>query len=258
MYTGTPGSGKSLHVAKEIYWRIKNRKNVICNFEFRTDIFEKIRHKGIIKIVDNWDLKPQLLYDFCKENHVRDYSGHMIEGQTLLVIDECQLIFNARAWNAPDRNAWISFFTQHRKYGYNIILVTQNDRMVDRQIRSLVEFEDIHRNASYYKLWGKLLAFLCGGSLFVIIHMWYGVNLKMGSDFFRYSKKYARLYDSYKIFETEKDSGADVNSKVILGKEVKKENEKEVESADTVHDNGIDSDSNINSNFGTDESAGGS
>ena len=32
------------------------------------------------------------------------------EETILLVIDECQLLFNARAWNDKNRAAWISFF----------------------------------------------------------------------------------------------------------------------------------------------------
>ena len=32
-YTGTPGSGKSLHMASEIYEAMYKGKNVIANFE---------------------------------------------------------------------------------------------------------------------------------------------------------------------------------------------------------------------------------
>ena len=67
------------------------------------------------------------------------------EGQTLVVIDECQIIFNCRDFGRKDRNAWVTFFAQHRKLGFNVILITQSDRMLDRQIRSLVEEEVKHR-----------------------------------------------------------------------------------------------------------------
>ena len=38
----------------------------------------------------------------------------------------------------------MTFFSQHRKLGFNIILITQSDRMLDKQIRSLVEDEVKH------------------------------------------------------------------------------------------------------------------
>ncbi len=33
LYTGTPGSGKSYHVAKEIYFYLYHGRNVIANFD---------------------------------------------------------------------------------------------------------------------------------------------------------------------------------------------------------------------------------
>ena len=38
-----------------------------------------------------------------------------------------------------------SHFSQHRKLGYRVILIAQFDRMLDRQIRSVLEYEYIHR-----------------------------------------------------------------------------------------------------------------
>ena len=41
LYTGTPGSGKSLHCAKEIYNRLSRGKGVIANFDINLTIFKK-------------------------------------------------------------------------------------------------------------------------------------------------------------------------------------------------------------------------
>ena len=53
----------------------------------------------------------------------------------MIVIDEAQCIFNSRDWNGkgivhsalkkqPDsRMDWIKFFSQHRKFGFNVILI---------------------------------------------------------------------------------------------------------------------------------------
>ena len=59
----------------------------------------------------------------------------------MVIIDECQIIFNCRDFGRKDRGAWVTLFSQHRKLGFNFILITQNDRMLDKQIRALVETE---------------------------------------------------------------------------------------------------------------------
>lgn len=107
----------------------------------------------------------------------------MKEGEILLVIDECQIMFNARDWGQKNRAAWCAFFTQHRKLGYEVILVAQFDRMLDRQIRSLIEYEWIHRKVSNFGIAGKIFSLLFGGKLFVAVKVWYPMKQKVGSEF---------------------------------------------------------------------------
>ena len=33
LYSGTPGSGKSFHATQEIYYLLRRKKNVICNYD---------------------------------------------------------------------------------------------------------------------------------------------------------------------------------------------------------------------------------
>lgn len=196
LYSGTPGSGKSLHMARVIYNRIKYNKDVIANFEINSDAI-KSKKKGKFVYIDNMQLSPIHLIKYAQE-----FWGDkkIIEGKLLLVIDECQILFNSRNWNQVNRNAWLSFFTQHRKFGYDIVLVTQFDRMIDRQIRSLIEYEDIHRKVNNYGLVGKILGFLCGGSLFVAVNMWYPMHERLSAEFFIAHKKYFSIYNTYKMF----------------------------------------------------------
>ncbi|MEG1709928.1 MAG: zonular occludens toxin domain-containing protein, partial [Acinetobacter sp.] len=206
LYTGTPGSGKSLHCAKEIYTRICRGKNVIANFDINQSIF-KGKRRGTFTYYDNSELSPDLLMKYAVTKHKRNTNGHISEGQTLLVIDECQILFNSRDWQAKDRMGWATFFTQHRKYGFNIILITQFDRLIDRQIRSLVEYQVIHRKASNFKTIGFFLGLLFKGNIFVAVTQWYGVKERVNSEFFVMRPKYARLYDSYKIFGAQSAGG---------------------------------------------------
>ena len=205
LYSGTPGSGKSLHLAQTIHDRLKYDDCVIiANFPFNVGRI-KGRKRGRFISIDNNRLFPERLIDFAIAYRKHYCQGRPIkEGRFTLIIDECQILFNSREWQMAGRNAWLSFFTQHRKFGFDIILVSQFDRMIDRQIRSLIEYEKIHRKVNNYGIFGKILAILCGGNLFVSVYMWYPLKQKLGAEFFLARRKYYSLYDTYKMFDTVK------------------------------------------------------
>lgn len=193
LYTGTPGSGKSLDAARDILRAVNiSKKTVIANFPVNEKYFRKGHGQFIYK--DNSELTVEFLIKYSIQNNKMGK-----EGQTLLVIDEAQCIFNSRdTLYAKDRMLWIKFFSQHRKFGYNIILIAQFDRMLDRQIRSLVEYEVIHRKVNNFKI-----GFLVPFPLFVKVETWYGMKEKTSSQFYLYRKKLNGLYDSYKAFDNE-------------------------------------------------------
>lgn len=194
LYSGTPGSGKSLHVASLLYWKLRAKKMCIANFNFNA---AKCKKNPEFVYIDNEKMNPDCLkkmsFDYFKSHKFK-------EGAITLIIDECQLLFNAREWNKKGRSEWLSFFTQHRKYGYDIILICQFDLMIDRQIRSLIEYEFIHRKVSNFGLFGKIFSLFFGGNLFVSVKVWYPLKEKVGSEFFRAKKFYYKLYDSYSDF----------------------------------------------------------
>lgn len=195
-YSGTPGSGKSLHVARDIYYRLNRNKkypNVICNFMINEKMIKNKKANFIYK--DNDDLTVEFLVEYAISNHKIGQ-----ENQTLVVVDEASVIWNSRTWQQKDskhnRMDWLKFFVQHRKLGYNFIIISQTDRQIDRQIRSLFEYEVIHRKLNNFKI-GKFLPF----STFIAVTYWYGVNEKLNSEFFTYKKKWGNFYDSYGTFE---------------------------------------------------------
>ena len=206
LYTGTPGSGKSFHAAKDIVQRLKRGGGLICNFPVNENFVGK-RLKAHVEYWDNSELTASRLVAYAMEHHEIGK-----EGQTLVVIDECQIIFNCRDFGRKDRNAWVTFFSQHRKLGFNVILITQSDRMLDRQIRSLVEEEVKHRKLNNYGFGGMFLTlFTFGRTWFISINYWYGGNkLKLGENVFPYRKRYAEVYDSYKLFSDMVTAGGDV------------------------------------------------
>lgn len=231
-FTGRPRNGKSLHMAMIIDKELRKGKNVIANFEINESIYKRWDEKhpgkrGIFIYAPNSDLlnsayRPykddkgkihtppagkfsylEGLYGFAHNYHKRNSRGQIIEDQTLLVLDECQELFNTRSWNRNDRLEWCSFFRQHGKYGYNVYLISQDDKVIDKQIRSILQFEFEHRCVNNYKLLGRILGVLSGGKLFVCIQRMYGIkgkDAKIRAKYFQGERKYYEFYDSYKTF----------------------------------------------------------
>lgn len=200
LYSGTPGSGKSLHVAKIIRERLRMYNCVIIgNFYVNQNTVKK--RKGTYIYVDNSRLYPERLIKFAIR-YARHKGRRLKEDELYLFIDEAQLLFNSRDWQLIKTSGWVSFYSQHRKLGFYIGLIAQFDRMLDRQIRSLVENEIKHRKVSRAGLFGKLLGFLTGDNLFIYIKIWYPMKQKVYSEFFLGNKKVYDLYDSYGLFQT--------------------------------------------------------
>lgn len=203
LFSGTPGSGKSLHTAAVIdKWISRFGAPVIGNFAFKASAI-KARKWGSYLEVNNSQLDPEFLIYFSDEYKRQRNWKSIPEEHILLVIDECQILFNAREFNKPNRMAWISFFTQHRKLGYRVILIAQFDRMIDRQIRSVIEYEWIHRKVKNIGTMGALANFFVMGGLHVCVQIYKPLSEKVGSEWFRGNKYLYSLYDSYNRFSAD-------------------------------------------------------
>lgn len=202
LYSGTPGSGKSLHIARRIYYTLRCKRPVIANFPIRLDYVRKQRPEKLkFLYVDNLDLNPEMLIEYASQYFRK---RPLKEDQILLVIDEAQIVFNSRSWQQSGRSKWLSFFSQHRKYGFEIVLIAQFDGMIDKQIRTLIEYNFIHRRLSNFGLIGKIMSIFWLGKVFVAVQMWYPLNERIGSDMFVAHKKYYRIYDTWGDFGTKK------------------------------------------------------
>ena len=105
--------------------------------------------------------------------------------------------------NRKDRLAWCAFYRLHRKLGYDVILISQDDKCIDKQIRNVLETQVLHRNVGNYKVFGKLLSLLFGGNLFICITSKYGYSkkdAKTGSKFLFGEKKYYSVYDTTQLY----------------------------------------------------------
>lgn len=209
-YSGKPGTGKSLHAAKMIDDWVCRGRNVITNFPLNESFWDKRRRKGkkvghVVACTNEELLQYGVpgLVGFSDAFHLRNDDGSMIERQTLVVLDECQTMFNSRSWNVKGRSAWVILISQHRKFGYEFLLISQDKTFVDKQIRCQFQWDYEHRNLKNYKTFGFLLSMLLGGNFFVVVVKSMDIGKKDHTEFRGSSRKYYKLYDSYRIFDTQ-------------------------------------------------------
>lgn len=250
-YMGVPGSGKSLHLAKCIVNHALNGKNILCcNLKVDEEEIKRIAQSrkvnldtlGAFVCVPKDDLidnafksypEPkkrkfsyiQGLYGFAENFHKRNAKGQFIEGQTLLIIDECEDFFDSRTWSNPDRLQWVSFFRMHRHYGFDCILCSQTDNGIDKKIRAVLQTKVDHRDYINYKGFWKLVAKLNGGHLFLCNEYLYAIKNRKESFICSYfNNDYKQYYNVYDSFDVEQHiSGKDViTEKEIKEKELNK------------------------------------
>lgn len=196
LYSGTPGSGKSTHAAQTILDTVRRGRKVVANFEVNLEVLGQ--RAKLYRYVPNHELSPKMLTDYARQV----FSGRrVVEGEILLVIDEAQLLYSPIMWQQTHAQGWLAWYTQHRKYGYDVVLITQIDRMLNRQIRGLIEYEYIHRKVrNLGGFWGWLFGVFLGQ--FYAIETWYPVrNLRTGGHAMRYSKEAFKLFDTFKSWE---------------------------------------------------------
>jgi len=194
LYSGTPGSGKSYHAMLEILDQLDAGKDVIANFPLK---FSKRQlKKGYDKrflYLRNDEITIERLLGIALE---RDYVTKRKEGLCLVVIDEAGGRFNTREWARSDRREWNDFFSQHMKFGYDILLVAQRDRMLDKQIRGFIENEVNHRKLNHYQ-WFRFLPF----TIFIAVRYWYQQKERQNAELLLFSKRIANHYDRWRLFD---------------------------------------------------------
>lgn len=217
IYTGFVGSGKSYHATArgcEIADAPKGKRWVIANFPIKPKKKFLAKVPLIKKHVKNpyntprWIFKQneELTVDYLiKTSHEMGFYGN--ESSCLIIIDEAGIMFNSRDWNIKpeERKAWIKFLAQSRKFGYDVVFIAQDVRMMDRQIRSLAEYEVQHKKMNNWHIF-KLVPV----TVFACVSFWNGVRNIRGSLYMCfYNKSIADRYDTMALFDlNEKETSA--------------------------------------------------
>lgn len=210
LYTGSVGSGKSFH-GVEIGWEwLNKKKNVIANFPL---IFKNNKRDNRRK--ERWTFNDEITVEWLMAQSI-EKGWYGKESQCLVIIDEAGIIFNSRDWQSKgsERMKWIKFLSQSRKFGYDFIFICQSDRMIDKQIRGLVEYEVKHlkANNSFFFAFLSIFKF----TLFLYVYRWYQTRLKSNLRFSYYKPGLAKRYDTFRTFNL--DELIDYLEKLYEGK----------------------------------------
>lgn len=213
LYSGCPGSGKSLHLADVLLRTLESGRPVIANFDVNRDMLDS---SALFLQLDNCDMSPDKLEGFAAWYWSRDDAPEFQEDWISLVIDEAQIILNCRGWDAANRAAWIRFFTLHRKLGYKILISSQFLEMIDKQIRdSCIEFEVKHFKMNNFGIAGALIdRFFLHGRPWVRYGIyWYKKDKRaIETSNLLGSQRLYDFYDTRKVFDSsDVDSSLDTS-----------------------------------------------
>lgn len=203
VFTGVPGSGKSLHAARMVRYALDRKypRPVIANFPLAKDA--PVMHPECHNYVPNDEMSAGRIIDFA-DGYWTDHPSDFREDYILMVIDEAQLLFNSRRWSDRSRMSYLEFLSQSRKYGVHVVLVAQSAKMIDNQFRMLIEREFNHRRVKAMGPLGAMVALPFGGRLFMVVRTYY-VNgqssERLGMDIMTASRRDMAMYDSYNRFE---------------------------------------------------------
>lgn len=212
---GTPGSGKSAVCVCDMIDFLQDGGTIACNFDLVEGWAERIATKDIkcrfglrdrvsyARELHSRAFKigtPDTLFELSKLLVARDKRGRLIEGQGRLYLDEAQLMFNSRNWqkNYP----FIEFFSQHRKLGWDVYMVSHDETMIDSQVRHFVEMRGSFRNLNKLRFLGLRLPRTVNIFLSVYHYAGSGPGARVRSHFKTYwlDKTRASLYDSMQVF----------------------------------------------------------
>lgn len=215
LVTGQPGSGKSFYCMRELVQAFHARKFVATNVEVDPRFNWVVANDNALR----WAIpgrRAKVAGQLADRLYVSDNLSDLMrlrmpgrgEGRGLMILDEAHMWLNSRMWQADDRTEIVRFFTQHRKLGWDILLVSQFIDAIDKQVKALAEYHIQLRNLKRAKVWGIPVMPI---NMFLAVWTWNGIMSKNIAKRQAYplKKKYARLYDTMALSHGLDEDGGD-------------------------------------------------
>jgi len=190
--TGTLGAGKTFHSTRLLIGHLTKGGVVVTNIECDFDKIQRLVAKRCKVWIERDQLRvfdPEITPDW---QTVIPWGE--AEGQVLVVLDEAHLFYNSRDWatTATENKKLLSFLTQSRKAGVDVLWITQDSGNVDKQFRVLAEYELAIVNAKHLPLgWLGMLPF----KAYCVKHISAKGNYLVKKEWYLYNKY---LFGTYK------------------------------------------------------------
>jgi hypothetical protein len=180
LISGPPGNGKSFYAIRAATKALEEGKVVAGNVELVQDWPRRLaRHNWAWWI--RWLRRRRFLAVAADHYHFTEDLAELAairlhgkgEGRGLMILDEGHNWMNARSWSADDRREIVRFFSQHRKLGWDVLLIAQHPEMIDKQVRNLVEYNVYLRNLKKAR-WAGIPIFPF--NLFLAVWCWHSAQ----------------------------------------------------------------------------------
>jgi hypothetical protein len=216
--SGRLGAGKTMYATQQIYDALIAGKEVHTNIRFvdfwAYRVIKTLPVRNIVRfcfstcgdyrVFERMEmLKIQELYHYHKT--LKDFvtcegvEMESVESSRLMVWDEIHLELNSRDWKAENK-AVIRFFTLSRKMGFDVILISQLQGSIDKQIRELSDLSFEIKNLN------RFLKFLNFG---LLVKRWQNASHRSqgvwkGANIVQYKTNIIRgLYNSMSLLREE-------------------------------------------------------
>jgi hypothetical protein len=226
--TGAPGHGKTYGAVRKIRDALEAGKWVATNVELhdgwavtmaRTNWIRRLIPGRCARMAAAFEERVYTSHDLTELRRLRLPACGKCQGcrngqrckresRGVAVLDEAHNWLNSRTWDADEtgqattkaeavrrRLDIVRFFSQHRKLGWDVYLITQDEANLDRQVRSLFEYHVHLKNLRRYKLFG--LFPIVPVPLFVAVTTWHdNEKSRLGVESFLLNRKLAGCYDT--------------------------------------------------------------
>ena len=130
--TGNLGGGKTLMCVSKIQEYLNKNRRVVTNLDLNVEnlVSPFAKKTNVIRIPDIPDIDDFKAIGRGYEGEIKgdDHNG-------LIVLDECALWLNARAWSDKNRKAINDYFVHLRKLRWDLMLIIQHKDSLDKQFR---------------------------------------------------------------------------------------------------------------------------
>lgn len=145
---GRPGSGKSYEsIVYHVLPALKEGRKVVTNLPLNLEHFEQVFGSEVLDLInvksDTFSKEHGVIKPFSKATDFTDDEWKNEEQQgPLFVIDECHFVYpSSNSKKGTSINECLEYFSMHRHYGHDILLMTQSLGKLHKDLRAMIQIQ---------------------------------------------------------------------------------------------------------------------